>query len=510
MHRLSPTRLWRVHVSVAAAVVVVAWGIAVLHFALSPSDAGAAQEFSAFVPATLLTLLMGGATFALRNTMQRLKTTDRALRREIRRSRRVLENMKEGLLLLDARGRVTFANGAARTWLPDARGRRFAAAIAAAGFELTHEDGSRLIDTDPIRSFCLKRGCDLDGIWLTRTGTLDDAWLAVSVKVLRDDDDSVTGATLTITDRSDEHERLNESALSANILENMHDAVMITDASGIIIRVNPAFTRLTGHAADDVAGRPCAELHRDPYAAEFQAAFWRQLRRSGHSAGRFWSHRKSGEEYCGWQTASSIRDARGHTVRYVIVSRDVTDQETRESELWQRANFDALTGLANRTRFNDRVAQAFSHASRHPQPFALLYLDLDHFKPVNDSLGHAAGDALLRQVAQRMAAVVRDDDLLARIGGDEFALLLPRIEALDESTHVAKKIVEALSAPFELPEGTVRIGISIGIAHFPPDGHTAEALAASADRALYMAKAQGRNGWHHAGQSGRTAAAASC
>ena len=497
MIRLSPTRLWRIHLSVAAAVVATAWAIGLGYALLSPAAGADAtlRNLNAFVPAALLTLLMAVATLLLGQTSRQLSSTERTLRREVRRSRKALENMREGVVLLNARGRVTFANGAAQAWLPDARGHRFSSAIARAGFELTNEDGTKLRDNDPIRSFCLQRGCDLDGIWLTRTAGHDDAWLAVSVRVLRDDDDTVTGATLTITDRSEEHERLHESALSASILADMHDAVMIADAQGIVVDVNPAFTHLTGYAREEIVGQSADILRSTQYDAEFHAAFWRQMERDGHWSGRFWNRRKSGEEYCAWQIVTMIRDSRGHTVRHIVVSRDITDQELRENELWQRANFDALTGLANRTRFTDRLHQALSHSLRHGESFALCYLDLDRFKQVNDTLGHAAGDALLREVAARMIAVLREEDTIARLGGDEFALLLPKTQEASDIGHVAQKVIDALAAPFDLIEGEARIGVSIGVARFPQDGTNATALAAAADQALYRVKAGGRNGW---------------
>jgi diguanylate cyclase (GGDEF)-like protein/PAS domain S-box-containing protein len=501
MPRLSPHGLWRIYQSVATLIIVAAWGVALVH-SNATGEETAAPGNNAYLSAALLTLLLVITLLVVRNASHQLQTTHRALRKEIRRSRKVFESMKEGVLLLDLEGRISFANVAARAWLPDARGHRFTSVITRAGFALTNEDGSALADADPIRAFCLKRGCDLDGVWLTRPDDRDAAWLEVSIKVVRDDSEMVSGATLTITDRSDEHDRLTESALSESILANMYEAVMITDAQGVIVRINPAFTRITGYAGEDVIGRTPRILRSSQHDAEFHSAFWRQLKREGHWSGRYWNRRKSGEEYCSSQTVTSVRDTRDQVVRYITVSRDITDQKIRENELWQRANFDPLTGLANRTRFADRVAQALVHANRNKNAFALCYLDLDHFKPVNDTLGHAAGDELLRQAAQRMTAVLREEDLLARIGGDEFALLLMQVQAMGDAAHVAGKIVDTLSAPFELMEGVARIGISIGIAQYPGDGDSVEALTAAADRALYLAKAGGRNRWHHASKAG--------
>lgn len=193
-----------------------------------------------------------------------------------------------------------------------------------------------------------------------------------------------------------------------------------------------------------------------------------------------------------------MRDLRGRIVRYVAVSRDITEQQAQEASLWQRANFDPLTGLANRTRFEDRLTQILNQVARHEHAFAVCYLDLDRFKPVNDTLGHAAGDAVLRQAAQRMRAVVRKDDTLARIGGDEFALLMPRLKSDEDCTRLAEKIIAALNLPFVVTEGSAKIGVSIGISIYPQHGGDAITLTSNADRALYRAKADGRNVWRFA------------
>lgn len=500
MVRLSPIGLWRIYVAVAIGVIVIAWTLALTQ--ATPRDGVSTYWPAAYLPATLLTVLLAVTILLTRSAARRLQLLLRSLRKEIRRSRTVFESMREGVLLLDVNARIEFINSAARAWLPSARGRRFASAIARSGYVLTREDGSVLADVDPIRQFCLRRGTDLDGIWLSRADAPDSPWLEVNVRILMDEWETVTGATLTITDRSEAHERLTESALSASILANMHDAVLIADAHGIVVDVNPSFTRLTGYTRDEIIGQSADILRSAHYDAAFHTAFWQQMERDGHWSGRFWNRRKSGEEYCAWQIVTLIRDQRHHTVRQIVVSRDITEQELRETELWQRANFDPLTGLANRTRFNDRFEQALAHASRHGESLALCYLDLDRFKEVNDSLGHAAGDALLREVARRTLAVLREEDLLARIGGDEFALLLCRTCSVRDIDNVARKIIDVLARPFDLTEGQARIGISIGVARFPDDGRNAETLASAADQALYRVKAGGRNSWRLANDTG--------
>lgn len=452
------------------------------------------QRF-AYLPALLLTLLLIPAALLIHFGTRRQQSTQTNLNREIERSRTVFESMHEGILLLDTSTAVTFSNSAAQGWLPAASGMPFAEAIKKAGFTLVTEDDEPFAN-DPLRAICLGTKHDIQGLWLKRKS--DDLWLALTVRVLHQDNQALEGLLVTLADRGDEHERLTESALNESILTGMPDAVMITDARGRIIKINPAFTLLTGYTAAAIIGQTPAILRSGRHDDAFYSTMWNTLIDQGRWSGRIWNRRQSGDEYCVWHSISAVRNPRGQTARYIAVSRDITEQAAQESDLWQRANFDALTGLANRTRLADRLANARIHALRHGHGFALFYLDLDRFKPVNDTLGHAAGDVLLRQVAQRISAVLREEDMLARIGGDEFALVLPRITGVGEASRVAGKILEVIRTPFDLPEGTVSIGISIGIALYPKDATDDHELTAAADLALYAAKAGGRNRWHFA------------
>jgi diguanylate cyclase (GGDEF)-like protein/PAS domain S-box-containing protein len=274
---------------------------------------------------------------------------------------------------------------------------------------------------------------------------------------------------------------------------------MITDVRANILVVNTAYLRLSGYTEADLIGKQPNRVRSERHDDAFWAAMWQALTQQKQWSGKVWNLRKDGSEYCVWHTITAVHDLRGRVVRYVAVSRDITEQQAKESDLWQRANFDPLTRLANRTRFYDRLAHAVTASARHQQCFAVCYLDLDRFKPVNDTLGHAAGDDLLRQVALRMLGTLRREDTLARIGGDEFALLMPRIASSKGAVAAAEKILAALHSSFVLDAGTVDIGISVGIAIYPEHGETAEALVAAADQALYSAKVGGRNTWRLAG-----------
>lgn len=452
----------------------------------------------AVIPALLLTLLLAPAALLVRRAVRAQQAAERARLSEATRSRKVLEDMNEGVLLIARDGQISFANDAAQGWLGEPVGRPFQKALEAAGLSLVTEDGMPFAVSNPLEHLCLQSGLGLEGAWLLDSASEQERWLALRAHPLFDDENQISGAIATIVDRSGEHERITEAEMSKTVLARMSDAVLITDAQTTIRMINAAFTRLSGYSAEEAVGQKPAFLGSERHDDVFWATVWETLKRDGNWSGKVWNRHKNGHEYCVWHTITAVRDLGGRVSRYVAVSRDITEQQAQEADLWQRANFDPLTGLANRARFEDRLAQTFTHVARHEHAFAICYLDLDRFKPVNDTLGHAAGDAVLRQVAQRMRAVVRKDDTLARIGGDEFALLIPRLKSVDGTIRVAEKIISALNLPFVIDEGTAKIGVSIGIAIYPQHGKDAATLTANADRALYRAKAEGRNTWRFA------------
>lgn len=458
----------------------------------------------ALLPAALLSLLLLPTILIVRRAMQQQQSAEHERDVEAARSRTILESMSEGVLLVDVHSRVVFANEAAERWIPNLNGAIFPEAISASDLALTTEDGSPYAVDDPLSYLCLESGLDLDDVWLIETNPQKQMqWLAMRARPLLMEDGKIGGAVITLDDRTDEHERIADVEMSRTVLARMNDAVMITDARANIVMVNAAYTHLSGYAEAELIGKPASVGGSSRQDDAFWATMWQTLTQQKKWSGKVWNRRKNGSEYCVWHTITTVQDMRGQVVRYVAVSRDITEQQENEANLWQRANFDPLTGLANRTRFSDRLSQLLVSATRHKQKFAVCYLDLDHFKPVNDTLGHAAGDELLQQVAQRMRATLRTEDTLARVGGDEFALLLPRVESADDVAVVAEKILAAIHQPFALEAGPATIGISLGAAVFPRDGANAEMLVAAADKALYAAKMAGRNTWRMAEEKPR-------
>lgn len=299
---------------------------------------------------------------------------------------------------------------------------------------------------------------------------------------------------VTVRDVTAELDAERESKIAAAVFESAAEAIIVTDSDGVILRVNPAFTAITGYTPREAEGNTPALLKSGRHAAEFYAAMWRALRLTGRWQGEVWNRRKSGETYIELLSITRIEAGAEHG-GYVGTFTDITKRKEAEELMTHKAYHDALTDLPNRALFRDRLHAALALARRHHRQIGLLYIDLDLFKDVNDRLGHAAGDALLIEAASRLVAAVRDSDTVARLGGDEFAVVLAEVDQALEAEEVAQRIVDALARPFELREGQARISGSIGVALFPDHGGDAETLQKHADIALYAVKAGGRAGY---------------
>ena len=298
----------------------------------------------------------------------------------------------------------------------------------------------------------------------------------------------------THSDISQRHQREEELRLAATVFLTMDEAVMVTDRNNAIVSVNPAFNVITGYASTDVIGRDPHLLASGRHSAEFYQAMWEQIHRQGSWRGEIRNRSKDGRLYVEWLSIKQVRDARGLVSHHVAVFSDITERKATEEKMQQLAHFDALTGLANRSLFSDRLRQAIAKARRDKTLLALMYLDLDRFKPVNDELGHPVGDLLLQQVAQRLGDCVRrESDTVARMGGDEFVVLLSEVGALADAQAVAEQIRAALDQPFAIASHQIRITPSIGIALFAQHGSDEESLLRNADAAMYRAKEAGGN-----------------
>lgn len=281
--------------------------------------------------------------------------------------------------------------------------------------------------------------------------------------------------------------------LSEQVLANSREAVMITGTDNRIISVNRAFSTTTGYSEEEVVGKNPSMLASGRHDKDFYHALWHQLSVEGIWRGEIWDKRKDGEIYQKWLDISAVFDRNGALTNYIAIFSDLTERRAIDDKLEFLAYHDQLTGLPNRLLLHDRFKQALATATRENTMVAVLFLDLDKFKQVNDTLGHEAGDQLLKLVSRRLARSVREVDTVSRIGGDEFVVLVTNLRTADTVTLVAEKILAELSIPFEIGDVDIASSLSIGIALYPNDGQDLDTLLRMADASMYHAKNCGRN-----------------
>lgn len=283
--------------------------------------------------------------------------------------------------------------------------------------------------------------------------------------------------------------------LAEKVIESSLDGIMITNAQGVIESVNPAFSRLTGYSPEEVLGKTPAVLASGRHDPDFYAHMWQQIDELGHWQGEVWNRRKNGEIYPELLTIASIRDDTGTLTHYAALFSDITELKENEEQIRNLAYYDPLTQLPNRRLFADRLGMAMAHAHRSHGALAVMFVDLDRFKRINDSLGHAVGDQLLQTVAQRLIVAVREDDTVARMGGDEFIVLLSEVDGLEPIAQVARRVIESMTKPMTIQGREMVVTCSLGISVYPEDGSTPEELIQNADTAMYRAKDAGRNSY---------------
>ena len=281
---------------------------------------------------------------------------------------------------------------------------------------------------------------------------------------------------------------------AAAVFENTAEAVLITDVDHRIVAVNRAFTLITGYSADEAVGRRPTLLSSGRQNAGFYASMWQTVSSTDHWRGEIWNRRKNGEIYPELLTLSTVRDEEGFITNFVGVFSDISQMKQAEAQLQHLAHYDALTDLPNRVLLNLRLEHGVERVRRSGEMMAALFMDIDRFKNVNDSLGHPVGDELLVEIARRLRGRIRAEDTLARLGGDEFVMLLDRVQRPDDVAHFAREVIDLMNQPFHLANGQeVFVGASIGISLFPHDNDDHLQLIRNADAALYEAKAAGRN-----------------
>ncbi|MCG8056469.1 MAG: diguanylate cyclase [Candidatus Thiodiazotropha endolucinida] len=323
----------------------------------------------------------------------------------------------------------------------------------------------------------------IEQIGVNREGLEFPLEMSIAYMPLRDQKHTVC-VIRDVTERKKSEEQLR---LSHQVMACATEGILITDKQERIVSVNDAFTEITGYSAEEVIGEKPSLLRSGKHPEEFFQTMWTEIKEKGFWQGEIWNRRKDGAVYVEWLGISTVVDENGDPSNYVGIFTEMTQRKNQQVELERLAFYDPLTGLANRLLLQDRLEQSCSHARRNKSMVAVLFLDLDKFKIVNDSFGHETGDLLLQEVARRISAVVREGDTVARLGGDEFVVVLRDLNTIDAMEHVSNKIIDAVNQPIDIQGNQCSVDISIGVAIYPHHQQVSE-LVKLADLAMYKAK----------------------
>lgn len=318
-------------------------------------------------------------------------------------------------------------------------------------------------------------------------------WLRTSKVPLLNREDEVIGVLGVYDDITVLKESQDKLLLLAKIFESTQEGIIITNANREFIDVNNAFTQVTGYTREEVLGKNPRILQSGYHDDDFYQTMWQTINTVGHWSGERWNRKKNGEVYAEWITISAITDDSGVVSHYVGISSDITLLKQHEEQLEHIAHFDALTGIPNRVLLIDRLKQAMAHTKREKKLLTLCYLDLDGFKPINDSYGHHTGDQVLIKIAERITHTIREGDTLARLGGDEFVVLLLGMGQTDECIDGVARLLESIAQPIPIENQLFSITASIGITIYPTDEDDPDTLLRHADHAMYKAKQAGKN-----------------
>jgi diguanylate cyclase (GGDEF)-like protein/hemerythrin-like metal-binding protein/PAS domain S-box-containing protein len=313
-------------------------------------------------------------------------------------------------------------------------------------------------------------------------------WIAHTCKAIYGKNGQYMGRRGSRRDRTERYREEESLRMAVAVFDVVNEAVLVTNRDNKIIAVNPSFTTITGYQNDEVMGKDPRMLSDGAMKPELVKDLWRTLVRTGRWQGELTNRRKNGTSYICWLSTNSVRNDAGHVTSFVSVFSDITERKENERRIHYLAHYDLTTGLPNRALFNDRLRQSVLAAKRYKANLALMFIDLDKFKPVNDRFGHDVGDILLKEVAQRLRGCVRESDTAARIGGDEFVVLLPGTDTEQSVMAVAGKVLQEIERPFEIEGHDINISASIGVAVYPDHGDDVRKIMKHADHAMYQAK----------------------
>ncbi len=413
-----------------------------------------------------------------------------ALRASEERFRALIEWTPEAILVHCA-GEILYVNPAAVKLFGAKQAREL---LGKQTRELIHPDFlaqqlermQRLIEHVPMVPIVESRFLKLDGtpIDVEVQGT----------SIFYDDKSAIHVSVRDITERKQALEQLQ---LAASVFTHAREGIMITDPQGSIINVNSAFSDITGYSRDEALGQNPRLLSSGRQSTAYYATMWHSLLADGHWYGEVWNRRKNGEVYAGMQTISTVRDAQGQPSHFVALFSDITQIKAHQQQLEHIAHFDALTHLPNRVLLAEHLRQGMAQALRHKQLLAVVFLDLDGFKAINDRHGHAAGDQLLITLANRMKQTLREGDSLGRLGGDEFVAVLLDLRDIEASVPMLNRVLEAAAQPVQFGEQLLQVSASLGVTFYPQANDIdADQLLRQADQAMYQAKLSGKNRYH--------------
>jgi len=425
----------------------------------------------------------------LRDLMARLQESES-------RFRGAMAVMAEGLAVLSPDGVCFFANRAAECILgyPESGLQKLNARQLPVQFLDTEERPipSPLEDTRAMLALCRDREIRNRVVGL-RFADGAVRWLEVSTSPLRAGEGLEPRVVLTFSDITERRLAEVKSRLAFEAISHSGEGILVTDAEHRVISANPAFETVTGYSAEEVVGEPPAIFSSSRQKEGFFDEVRQSLESAGHWQGEVWNRRKNGEVYPEWLGISAVRETDGRAKYYVYIFSDMTERKAAQERIEFLAHHDPLTELPNRLLLRDRMVQAMARATRMQNRVALMFLDLDRFKKINDSLGHPVGDALLKAVVERLKCCVRESDTISRQGGDEFIIVLNDVRDTDAVARVADKIHQRMGQPFEIGEHSLITSFSIGVAIYPDDGEDFDVLMQKADTAMYHAKEAGRN-----------------
>ncbi len=410
--------------------------------------------------------------------------------------RRVLDTMAEGIVVHDTDGTIRAHNPRAREILGLSAGEIDGATPFDRRWNTIGPDGAPLSGSQHPATLTLADGKPRRGVimglqYVDGSGT---TWLSVNSEPIElpGPDAMRRGAVVSFQDVTEREQQRQRLRLWEAAFDTTSEAIVVTDAGGLIVSANAAVGELTGLPRDQVTKQPVERfLVPDDDLGEFDAAFWSRVAAAGSWQGEATGRDQQGSLYRVRLSISAITDAYGGITNFLCIASDISEQKRREEAERYYAEHDVLTGLGNRRRLYDRADLLLRQARRNGTRVAVLYIDLNGFKPVNDRFGHETGDTVLHRLAQRLSGLLRDSDTIARVGGDEFVVLLPDIDDAGDAEVVAEKLNRKVAHAFDVGDRELTIGSSIGIAIYPETAQTTQGLIDAADRAMYRAKRAG-------------------